>query len=73
MNDMSNKPQGGTKLDGLTIITNFSTQANDAPQARTPSAPLLGKLPPHGGYWQDPETGTEYSGGMEIAPTKGLG
>lgn len=65
MNDMSNT----TKPRGLSSVTAFKSAAPSAPQARKPAAPLLGNLPPHKGYWQDPQTGVEFSGGMEIAPT----
>jgi hypothetical protein len=58
----------GTKLDNATVKTKF--EKNAAPMPRKPDAPLLfGRTPPRHGYWKDPNTGQEFSGGMEIAPT----
>lgn len=68
MNDMGHTPKGGTKLDELTIASNFGDKSLSAPRARTPA----GGLPPHKGYWQDPVTGQQFSGGMEIAPAPWL-
>ena len=67
MNSMT-KDFTGTKLEDAQVKNTF--ESNAAPVARETEGPLFRGHPPRHGYWQDPYTGQEFSGGMEIAPTR---